>query len=165
MAAPLKNKYWQLRKTHGRPTAFKTPLSLWKAACKYFKFCDDNPWVRKECIKSGEKAGTTFDVETMIPYTIKGFQIHSGVCRTYLTDLENSCQPKDGKKQTKRQKDFADIIACVKDVIYTHKFEGASAGHFNPSIIARDLGLVEQQDIKSAGQQIKSIAPIEWLDA
>ena len=36
---------WMLRSKHGRDKLFATPELLWDAACEYFQWCDENPWV------------------------------------------------------------------------------------------------------------------------
>jgi hypothetical protein len=48
-----------------------------------------------------------------------------------------------GKADT--HKEFHGVVTRVKDIIYTQKFEGASAGLLNPNIIARDLGLADKK--------------------
>ena len=43
MGAPKGNQFWKARAKHGRDKIFKTPDALWKAACEYFEWVDDNP--------------------------------------------------------------------------------------------------------------------------
>lgn len=51
MAAPTGNKFWMLRSKHGRDKLFSTPELLWEAACEYFQWCDENPWLSKKAIQ------------------------------------------------------------------------------------------------------------------
>jgi len=44
------------------------------------------------------------------------------------------------------------VIEHIEDIIETQQFEGAVVGIFNTSIIARKLGLREQTDITTNGQ-------------
>ena len=43
MAAPLGNKFWLARSSHGRNPIFKNPDELWIAACEYFEWVQANP--------------------------------------------------------------------------------------------------------------------------
>ena len=40
------NEGWRNRSKHGRDTLFAFPPLMWEAACEYFKWCDENPFVR-----------------------------------------------------------------------------------------------------------------------
>ena len=51
MAAPTGNKFWMLRSKHGRDKLFSTPELLWEAACEYFQWCDENPWLSKKAVQ------------------------------------------------------------------------------------------------------------------
>ena len=42
---------------------------------------------------------------------------------------------------------FSEVRDNIKRVIFTQKFEGASAGLLNSSIIARELGLADKKEI------------------
>lgn len=50
----------------------------------------------------------------------------------------------------KERADLANVIEVVEDTIYRNKFEGATAGLFSPTFIARDLGLVDKTEVKGA---------------
>jgi len=65
------------------------------------------------------------------PFTLKGLCVFMGI-------TENTW------RNYKEKKEFLRVCEQVENVIYTHKFEGASLGIFSPSIIARDLGLAEK---------------------
>jgi len=54
-------------------------------------------------------------------------------------------------KKYKEHKDFLDIITHIETIIYTQKFEGAAAGHYNANIIARDLGLADKKELDHSG--------------
>jgi hypothetical protein len=57
-------------------------------------------------------------------------------------------------KTNPNYKDFSQVITRIGKVIYTNKFEGASAGVFNHNIIARDLGLKDQTENKNTNAPI-----------
>jgi hypothetical protein len=43
VAAPIGNKFWMMRSTHGREPIFASPELLWSAACEYFEWVHNNP--------------------------------------------------------------------------------------------------------------------------
>jgi hypothetical protein len=67
MPAPKKNQYWKARTTHGRDKIFETPQNLFEAACEYFQWSNDNPWVKNEF-----KEGKMRKIPTARPLTLTG---------------------------------------------------------------------------------------------
>ena len=47
----------------------------------------------------------------------------------------------------KEREDFADTIEWIESVIYSQKLQGAAAGLFNASIVAKELGLASKNEI------------------
>jgi hypothetical protein len=133
MSAPLNNQFWKNRSEHGRDKIFEDPNILWGEAIKYFDWCDEHPLMSIEYYgKDAEKC----EVPKMRAYTWTGLEYFLGVSslRHYKTN--------------DKYKDFFQVIARIEQVIYTQKFEGASAGLLNANIIARDLGLTEKTENK-----------------
>lgn len=149
MPAPEGNQFWKLRETHGRDLEYKTPDELWIQITEYLQWCDDNPWYKKEAIKSGDRAGELIDIPTARPYTISGLCVYLGIDFTTWKDY------------TKRE-DFSHITTHTEGIIYTQKFEGAAVGAFNANIIARDLGLADKRDIES-NIKVEQITGMEIL--
>jgi len=54
-------------------------------------------------------------------------------------------------------KDFFEIFTHVRDIIENLQLEGATVGAYNPSIIARKLGLVDKQDHTTKGESINGL--------
>jgi hypothetical protein len=156
VAAPNGNKFWLLRSKHGRDKLFATPELLWEAACEYFKWCDDNPWIKKEQLKKpvfDEMLGTwdiIANIPTARPYTIEGLARYWNCNRQWINDFEKALKGKDDQQS----KDFSLVLTRVRETIYQQKFEGAAIGAFNASIIGRDLGLVEKKDVTSDGESL-----------
>lgn len=148
MAAPAGNKFWQNRSKHGRDKLFASPELLWNAAEEYFQWCDDNPWYKKEAIKSGDLAGQTISVPTARPYTIRAFLLYINANESYWRDFKSA-----------NHEGFSSVIDEIENVIYSQKFEGAAVGVFNANIIARDLGLKEAQSVDhtSLGEKIETV--------
>lgn len=134
MAAPIGNKFWELRSKHGRNKLFENPEQIWELACEYFQWCDDHPWFKRELIRGGDLAGQIVSIPTERPYTLGGLCIYLGINNQTWTNYRD----KD---------DFLGVITHIEEIIRTQKFEGAAVGTFNANIIARDLGLSDKQEL------------------
>lgn len=119
---------------------FSEPETLWKEACKYFQWCDDNPL--EEVDYKGGMAKKVV-MKRMRAYTLKGLCLFLGVNSGYFVDFEN------GLTDSESDKEFSLILTRIKDVIYTQKFTGAAANMLNQNIIARDLGLTEKSETRA----------------
>lgn len=164
MAAPQGNKFWKQRSTHGRPKIFATPEIMWQAACEYFEWCDNNPFLQAEQSRQQSKSNSVIGQEgiapnssivelpRMRPYTLQGLCIYIDANTKYFNDFADGLKGKDDEIA----KGFSEIITRIRDVVYNQKFSGAASGFFNANIIARDLGLKDSSDVTSKGEQIKN---------
>ena len=143
MAAPIGNQFWKLRTKHGRDKLFSSPEILWEAACEYFQYVIDNPIeVEETKIKPNSVEVTVNKLKR--PFTWDALELYLDIesLRDYKTNPN--------------YKDFSQVITRIEKVIYSNKFEGASAGVFNANIIARDLGLKDQSENKNT-HEIKGL--------
>jgi len=141
MAAPKGNQFWKLRSKHGRDKLFATPELMWEAACEYFQWCEDNPWVKVETINKPH--GTDIrTIPTERPFTMHGLCLYLNCNVQYFSEFK--------KNLKENEKDFSIVITRIEQTIYKQKFEGAAVGAFNANIIARDLGLADTKDHKSS---------------
>ena len=171
MSAPEGNQFWKIRTKHGRDKLFSSSDILWEEACKYFEWCDKNPWAetttKTKAIGTkkgvdGKKADDTGKEDVNLiessntpiarPYTISGLFIYLGCNTQYLSQFK-AALPKD-------EQDFSLIITCIEEIIYTQKFEGAAVGAFNATIISRDLGLRDKSETEI---KLKTINKAEEL--
>ena len=92
-------------------------------------------------------------------YEAKAFAYQGQVTVEYLTKMRamtiaGLCLFLDIDMQTwanyKTNPDFFGVCESVEKSIYQQKFTGASADLLNASIIARDLGLADKQDLTSS---------------
>ncbi|MBC5644055.1 DNA-packaging protein [Parabacteroides sp. BX2] len=144
MAASKNNQFWKLRSKHGRDTLFSSPELLWSAACEYFDWCDENPWYKKEAIKSGKKTGKCIDVPTQRPYTMTGLCCYLGCSEAYFRQFDTS-----------KHEDFSTVISQIKQIIEVQQREGAIVGAFNANIISRMLGEVDKVDVTTGGNKLQ----------
>lgn len=136
--APVGNQFWKLRSKHGRDILFSSAAVLWEEACKYFEWCDKTPLISIEYYGKDAKRCR---VPKMRAYTLQGLCIFLDCNTQYITQFENALD-----KSTEAGKDFSWVIARIREIIYTQKFEGAAAGLLNANIITRDLGLSEKTE-------------------
>lgn len=139
MPIPNENIFWTLRSKHTYDKIFASPSLLWETACEYFEWCDTHPLV--EISVKGKD-----NVEVAIPkprlFTLRGLCLYLGCAESYITLLEESLKDNNDKESS----ELLNIIARVRNVIYTQNIEGAAAGLFSYNIIARELGLAEKTD-------------------
>jgi len=139
MGAPKGNQYWKFRNKHGRNFAY-TPESLWEEAVKYFEWISEKVWNKNEAIKSGNNAGKIIKVPTQTPMSIESFCLFADINRTTLLSYESNEDP---------YKDFHTVVICIKNIIASQQFEGATVGAYNPNIIARKLGLADKKEVNN----------------
>lgn len=147
------NQLWKKRKTHGKPKKFKTPESLWKAACKYFVWCEENP-IWEQVLVTNRGSYRRVNVPHMRAMTIGGLCFFLGISNVTYTNYRN-------------RKGFDQICADIDAVIYEQKLTGAAAGMLNPMVIIRELGLKEKAELTGKdGQPFESTKYIvEFVDA
>lgn len=140
MAAEIGNRHWQLRSKHGRDKLFATPELLWGAASEYFEWCEDNPLIE---VDFKGKDADRVELPKMRAFTIQG------LC-SYLDTNSAWFRQFKGEKH----EGFSTVLTRIEEVIYNQKFTGAAAGFLNPNIIARDLGLRDNQDVTTGGESL-----------
>jgi hypothetical protein len=138
MAATPGNQWWRLRAKHGRDLIFSTPEILWESAVEYFEETDKRKWIKEDWVG---KDAIKVDRKVDTPYTL------SGLC------LFLECDEKTFKLYESRE-DFIPVTTRIRQIMFTQKFEGATVGAFNANIIARDLGLKDQTDVTTNGNDI-----------
>jgi hypothetical protein len=147
MPAEKGNKYWQFRDKHGRDHKY-TPETLWDEAVDYFNWVEQNPLWESVLVSKGivvnkgtenEQTVYSTSMPKMRAMTLKAFQLFADISHT---TWDNYCN----------NKDFVAITTRIKDTIYSQKFEGAAATLLNPNIIARDLGLTDNQKFEHSGE-------------
>ncbi len=135
MAAPLGNRFWEARSSHGANPKFETAEQLWDACVEYFEWVEDNPLQSSEPVKF-QGSGTLMEVPKMRAMTIQGLCIFIGITTVTWRDWRES------------RDDLSSIITRVEEIMYEQKFSGAAADMLNPNIIARDLGLADKKEMK-----------------
>lgn len=146
MAAPIGNKFWELRSKHGRDKIFATPQLMWESACEYFTWCEDNPLIEVDFIG---KDATQVEKPKMRAFTLQGLCLFLDVNTVYFNCFEDDVKDKTDEVS----KDFIKVVTRIRETVYNQKFTGAAAGFLNHNIIARDLGLQDHKQQKIIAEQ------------
>lgn len=133
MAAPKGNQCWMLRLKHGLDGKFKTPEEIRENFEQYVQWAEETPLIE---VDFRGKDATEVRLPKMRLLTKDGFALACGFsCWTKLSEYKN------------KSKDFGSVFTRIEQAIYTSKLEGAASGFFNHNIIARDLGLMNQEQV------------------
>lgn len=123
----------------GRPAFYQNSEELGHACEEYFAWVDANPWrAEKKQFAAKREMWATTDEKKKVPYTQIGLCCYLGISQ----DTWKIYEKQDHLKQT---------VAWAEKQIARNKFDGAASGFYNHSIIARDLGLADKQEITGAG--------------
>jgi len=147
MAAPKKNKYWKFRDKHGRDHKY-TPEKLLEEIVMYMEWLEANPLYEQKVFSYQGKI-VTHEAPKMRAATIAGFCLFADICEKTFANY-------------REDKDFIQVIKRIETIIYSQKFEGASADLLNANIIARDLGLKDKSDITSGDEPINKNTIVEF---
>lgn len=133
MSAPIGNRFWEVRSTHGRNPTFASPDDMWLAACEYFEWAEANPL-------KGEKL-----------FSHNGRIVHGEFSKMRALTIEGLCNflgiTSRAWRAYREKEDFVPIIERVEQVMFEQKFAGAAADLLNANIIARDLGLADKAEL------------------
>lgn len=132
MAAPLGNNYWQFRNKHGRYFKYD-PEALWLEFIQYAEWVSNNP-LHEEKGFAFQGVVTKEQFAKMRVMTQKAFCLFADLSQNAYNEYRNN-------------KDFNEVITRIDDAIYLNKFEGACADLVNANLIARELGLIDEQKI------------------
>lgn len=144
MVAPVGNKFWLARSSHGRNPKFDDPEVLRNACYEYFEWCENNP-LYEEKLFHAQGVITKDTVTKMRAMTL------SGLCLFIDIDLGTW-------DNYRKNQDFFRVTKEIEQIIYNQKFSGAAADLLNANIIARDLGLADKQQNEHTGADGKPIA-------
>lgn len=137
MAAPVGNRFWEARSSHGRAPIFASPDELWTACVEYFAWTEANPLLEAQAF-AYQGIVRLQELPKMRAMTISGLCIFLDIGRRSWDEY-------------RERQDFLPVTTRVDEIIRTQKFQGAAADLLNPNIIARDLGLADKSELTGAG--------------
>lgn len=121
----------------GRSRAFETADDLREASLEYLAWADANPlYEEKHFCAQGQIL--TAEIRKPRAVTIVGLCLHLGISRFTWHNYRVSDE-------------FDLVCEEIEDRMKQYKFENAVAGLMNPTLIARDIGLVEKSEVSNSG--------------
>ena len=133
MAAPKGNNCWQLRLKHGLDGKFKSPDEIQHNFEQYVQWAEENPLIE---VDFRGKDAMRVEIPKKRVLTKDGFALACGFASWGNLSVYRS-----------KSEGFAKVFTRIEQAITLQKFEGASSGFFNHNIIARDLGLMNQEQV------------------
>lgn len=154
----------------GNPTQHTeyTPQQLWKKACQYFEWCNQNPWIKIQPKKGNTTIPANFEGDTTELLQLLGPTIAVPTTRPYTIDglcnyLDINRQDFDTYATKPSNKAYFCVCTRVTQIINTQHLEGALVGAFNASIVMRKLGLTDKKELTAS--QAKEHAKIVYMKA
>lgn len=145
-AASSTDTFVRMKGAKGRDFMYTSAAELEKAWLEYFQWVVDNPWQKKEAVKSGDSAGMIIDTPCKAPFTIMGFQAYHGLGFNFISQLTSTL----AEKEDKVSNDISCVIDWARAICHNDKFDGAMLGFYNANLTARDLELVDKRDVTTS---------------
>lgn len=137
------------KSTVGRARTFETPEDLHESCMAYLEWAEANPlYEEKHFCAQGQIL--TADIKKPRAVTIVGLCLYLGIHRHTWQNYRAS-------------EEFDLVCDEIEDRMKQYKFENAVAGLMNPTLIARDIGLVEKQEVKHSSDGTMTPTRIELV--
>lgn len=124
----------------GRPCKF-TPERFEEVFEEYKKWAKETP-IRVNRVSAGQ----TVSVPCERPLTLTGFCLFAGISRSSFHNYE-------------AQEEFSFLLTYIREAIEADQLEGALAGVYDSSIVARVLRLADRKDVTTNGRELQPPAP------
>lgn len=132
--SPMQDRFWEAAPKGGRPTAYESSELLFQHCIEYIEWVHEHPFKEARLVSHQGSSVIEWMPKPRV-MTIAGLCCFLGIIQQTWTNW----QVKDHK--------FLGVCQWMNQQIYNQKFSGASSGFFNASIIARDLGLADKQEL------------------
>lgn len=131
----MKKRLWEIIKDGGVVVS-NTPEDLWENACRYFKWCDDNPVESIGYVQSGNKAGSDYEITNSRPYSLVGLFLFCGINSRYFNDL--LAMDEDNL--------YHAVAERIAYIIYEQNFSAAAVGNLSASFMNKALEYLKPQE-------------------
>ena len=145
---PSGNRFWEARSSAGRRPKFATAEHLARCVQEYFTWVENNPLWEAKLV--------TYEGVSKLENIPKARVMTLGSLLMFL-DITQPTWYGWRRKDDEEQTDFSFVVRMADAAIRENKFGGAAAGFFNANIIARDLGLVDRIEQKSAPKRVVTL--------
>lgn len=129
----------------GRPKIFKTPEDLYKEYLLYKEKTLNTPLLKQDFVG---KDAIEVDRKFTKPLTWRGFEAFM-FNKGLLVNIDKYRRNFDNAYE-----DFVGIIHAIGSDMFDQKFSGAACGIYQQNIIARELGLSDNQEVTNIQRPI-----------
>lgn len=145
------NRPWKAKSKFGRERVIQDVDVLLAAAHEYFEWCENNPLYTSKVIAYQGEAKMVNVPLPRVP-TLWGLWRFIGITGQVWMDWRRNHQP-----------EFYDAVMYIDDYIKENKFAGAAVEIYNAGFIARELGLVDRQDVTSSDGSMSPVTRVELV--
>lgn len=135
----------------GRPAIFETAEDLWRAALKYFKWCDEHPMQvsvrdKKKASSNGDKSAEKQYEDVPRPYTLDGLHIFINMHTPWNVFKANCRKRKDADE-------FNTVISACEMCVRDQQVGGAMIGLYSERLTARLNGITDKVELDNKVRQ------------
>ena len=158
-------KCYQVATAHyGMTPIWQEPKELWEAYAIYSAWCEATPVITQEAVKSGNMAGTLYEVPKKHLQSESEFTAFLGAGVKYLHERRNTYMKNFEEFGLPVCGEFVETIDRIRAEIAADMDQGASVGQFDAQYIRALRGIKMQMDYTSNGESIKGGLTVNVTD-
>lgn len=158
-------KCYQVATAHlGRTPVWQEPAELWEAYAIYSAWCEATPVITQEAVKSGNMAGTLYEVPKKHLQSEGEFCMFLGASVNYLNQRRSTYAENLKEFDLTICADFIEVIDKIREAIAQDLDQGATVGQFDANYVRALRGLKTQMDYTSNGEAIKGGLTVNVTD-
>lgn len=128
----------------GIPDDIRDPNLLRGLFIEYMTFCEINPLYEGKATKYGHSA-----IPKKRIISGRGFCVYIGKSSSWLMRAYN-------RARERGDEEFMEVVSWIMDVVNNDKYEGAAAGLYSPSFVAKDLSASGSADAGIGGSRVET---------
>lgn len=158
-------KCYQLATAHfGMTPIWQEPEELWEAYAIYSAWCEATPVITMEAVKSGNMAGTLYEVPKKHLQSESEFCMFLGASINYLRTRRATYAENLKEFDLTVCADFIEVIDRIREAIAQDLDQGATVGQFDANYVRALRGIKTQMDYTSNGEAIKGGLTVNVTD-
>lgn len=158
-------KCYQVATAHyGMTPIWQEPQELWEAYAIYSAWCEATPVITQEAVKSGNMAGTLYEVPKKHLQSEGEFCMFLGANPMYLSNRRSTYAENLKEFDLTICADFIAVIDRIRNAIAQDLDQGATVGQFDANYVRALRGIKTQMDYTSNGEAIKGGLTVNVTD-
>ena len=148
----------------GKTPVWQDPAELWEAYAIYSAWCEATPVITQEAVKSGNMAGTLYEVPKKHLQSEGEFCMFLGANPGYLSNRRSTYAENLKEFDLTICADFIAVIDRIREAIAQDLDQGATVGQFDANYVRALRGIKTQMDYTSNGEAIKGGLTVNVTD-